>query len=44
MGGSLELVARFPDRPDVTLAGLAGLSNEVKKPKRKTKTLKQARA
>lgn len=44
MGGSLELVARFPDRPAVTLSGLTGLSNEDKKPKRKSKALKQARA
>ncbi len=44
MGGSLELVARFPDRPAVTLAGITGLSNEDKKPKRKNKALEQARA
>lgn len=43
MGGSLELVARFPDRPAVTLSGLTGLSNEDTKPKRKSKVLKQAR-
>ncbi|MBK1621776.1 transcriptional regulator [Lamprobacter modestohalophilus] len=24
MGGSLDLIARFPDRPDVTLSGLFG--------------------
>jgi transcriptional regulator with XRE-family HTH domain len=28
MGGSLELVVRFPDRPDVTLAGLLDLKPE----------------
>lgn len=44
MGGSIELVARFPDRPAVTLSGLTGLSNEDGKPKRKRKALKQARA
>mgnify|MGYP002629337406 CR=1 FL=1 len=43
MGGSLELVARFPDRPAVTLSGLTGLSSEDKKPKRKSKVLKQVR-
>lgn len=41
MGGSLELVARFPDRPAVTLSGLAGLSKEDKKPNRKGKSPKQ---
>lgn len=43
MGGSLELVARFPDRPAVTLSGLTGLSSGDTKPKRKSKVLKQAR-
>jgi transcriptional regulator with XRE-family HTH domain len=28
LGGSLELVARFPDRPPVTLSGLGLLSDE----------------
>lgn len=28
MGGSLELVARFPDRPDVVLTGLQSLSGD----------------
>jgi len=40
MGGSLELVARFPDRPAVTLSGLAGLSPEAKRAPRKKKALK----
>lgn len=42
MGGSLELVARFPDRPDVSLTGLAGLSDEKKRAPRKKKTIKGA--
>jgi|TARA_R100000687_G_C6453277_1_gene166347 DNA-binding XRE family transcriptional regulator len=37
MGGSIELIARFPDRPPVTLLGLTGLSNEDVKPKRKSR-------
>lgn len=28
MGGRLELVARFPDRPDVILTGFAALADE----------------
>lgn len=28
MGGSLELVARFPDRPPVVLSGIEGLDGE----------------
>ncbi len=28
MGGSLQLVARFPDRPRVVLAGIAGLGGD----------------
>ena len=28
MGGTLELVARFPDRPAVVLSGLAGLDDK----------------
>jgi len=28
MGGTLELVARFPDRPSVVLSGLAGLDDK----------------
>ena len=28
MGGSLQLVARFPDRPPVVLAGIAGLRGD----------------
>jgi DNA-binding XRE family transcriptional regulator len=42
MGGRLELVAHFPDRPPVTLSGLTGLSNENKELKRKSRALKQA--
>ena len=34
MGGSLELVARFPGRPSVTISGFTELSNEDRKPKR----------
>jgi len=44
MGGSLELVARFPDRPAVTLSGLAGLSAEEKRAPRKKKVLKSTAA
>ncbi len=44
MGGTLELVARFPDRPAVVLSGLTGLSNDAAKPRRKSKSLKQAQA
>ena len=40
MGGSLELVARFPDRPAVSLTGLTGRSSEDKIPKRKSKSAK----
>ena len=39
MGGSLELVARFPDRPAVTLSGLTGLSNEAKSRSERAKRL-----
>ena len=42
MGGRLELVAHFPDRPPVALSGLTGLSNENKELKRKSRALKQA--
>ena len=44
MGGSLELLARFPDRPAVTLTGLSGLSMGDKPATRKTKALKKATA
>ena len=44
MGGSLELIARFPDRPAVILSGLAGLSAEEKRAPRKKKALKGAAA
>ncbi len=43
MGGSLELVARFPDRPAVSLAGLTGLTIDDKKPRRESKATKRAR-
>lgn len=43
MGGSLDLVARFPDRPAVTLSGLTGFAREDKKPGRKTKSGKPVR-
>jgi len=42
MGGNLELVARFPDRPSVVLSGLTDISSENPKPKRKGRTLKRA--
>lgn len=32
MGGSLELVARFPDRPPVVLTGLSGLDENAAPP------------
>jgi transcriptional regulator with XRE-family HTH domain len=35
MGGTLELVARFPDRPSVTIAGLTTLTLQEESPKRK---------
>jgi transcriptional regulator with XRE-family HTH domain len=41
MGGSLELIARFPDRPAVSLSGLSGLESERKPSRRKRKTLKK---
>lgn len=44
MGGSLELIARFPDRPAVTLSGLAGLSAEEKRAPRNKKALRGAAA
>lgn len=36
IGGSLELVARFPDRPPVVLAGLVDLDDDGRSAKRKT--------
>lgn len=44
MGGSLELVARFPDRPAVTLMGLTGLSTGDKPATRKAKARRKATA
>ena len=44
MGGSLELIARFPDRPAVILSGLAGLSKEEKRAPRKKTAPKGATA
>ncbi|MSO69544.1 MAG: XRE family transcriptional regulator [Alphaproteobacteria bacterium] len=35
MGGSLKLVAKFPDRPDVVLGGLGSPDREEKGPARK---------
>ena len=34
MGGKLSLVAEFPDRPPITLTGIAALSGEDGSPKR----------
>lgn len=35
MGGSLKLVARFPDRPDVVLSGLGSADKEEQTPMRR---------
>lgn len=43
MGGTLELIARFPDRPAVVVSGLADLPADDTKPKRKGKPVKEAR-
>lgn len=43
MGGTLELIARFPDRPPVVVSGLTGLTPEASSAKRKDKHPKQAR-
>lgn len=43
MGGTLELIARFPDRPPVVVSGLTGLTPEAGSAKRKDKHPKQAR-
>lgn len=43
MGGTLELIARFPDRPPVVVSGLTRLTPEAGSAKRKDKPLKQAR-
>ena len=37
MGGTLDLVARFPDRPSVVLSGLAGLTEDDRSTKAKSK-------
>lgn len=42
MGGSLELVARFPDRPAITLSGLTGVPSDGKKLKSNNISSKQA--
>lgn len=42
MGGTLELVARFPDRPAITLSGLTGLPSDDIKLKLTNITSKQA--
>ena len=44
VGGSLELIARFPDRPPVTLAGLAVPTPAEKPATRKRKPPKEATA
>ncbi|MBK1664482.1 transcriptional regulator [Rhodospirillum rubrum] len=36
MGGTLEIVARFPDRPDVIVTGLSDLADEKPLPRKKT--------
>ena len=43
MGGTLELVARFPDRPPVVVSGLTGLDPETGAARQKGKRTKQAR-
>lgn len=43
MGGTLELIARFPDRPAVVVSGLAGLESELDTPKQKGERTKRAR-
>lgn len=35
MGGTMEIVARFPDRPDVTVTGLSELADEKPSPTKK---------
>lgn len=42
MGGTLELIARFPDRPPVVVSGLTGLTPEAGSAKQKVKHPKQA--
>ena len=42
MGGSLELVARFPDRPAITLSGLTGVPSDDKKLKSNNISSKEA--
>jgi len=37
MGGSLELIARLPDRPAVVVSGLSGISDETGAAKQKGK-------
>lgn len=41
MGGTLELVARFPDRPPVVVFGLTGLTPETGTAKRQEKQAKR---
>jgi transcriptional regulator with XRE-family HTH domain len=38
MGGSLHLVAEFPDRPPVELVGFAAMENERRKKEREART------
>lgn len=42
MGGTLELVARFPDRPAVVISGLAGLTAEADTAKKRRRQPKPA--
>lgn len=41
MGGTLELIARFPDRPPVVVSGLTGLTPEAGSAKRPGKQAKR---
>lgn len=42
MGGSLELVARFPDRPDVVLTGLGATAGDEPAPARRRSSRRPA--
>lgn len=43
MGGTLELIARFPDRPPVVVSGLTGLTPEAGTAERRGKRAKRSR-
>lgn len=43
MGGTLELIARFPDRPPVVVSGLAGLTAESDTAKQSSEPSKRSR-